>query len=1424
MASKDPEELFNTERSETEEETIALRKKRARRVSFADREITSIHIFNRDQEYETPPQHSSASRRRSEVEMEMEEVSEVVRFFGDLVADSYDSKDMTPGEEDEDGDDDDEMAPKKSFLMPMESPGSSIIGGSATSNDENNFFGPVSANFIRPGRLSDSSASDINPDITMDSTAFSMHFRSIARSESGDLKTPTVVHIGFEEKTPSQVATSDSGNFMVFTKAKKPISQTSPPVGKVSGSRDSNDMSLVGENPHKFDYGRLSPSVEAILAKGSEDMSAVSIFGSASNAKPFKKSEVSIFQENGCGILAIKDNGDTDMCNVGPDDMSTGGVSVVNFELGEVNAGSSSTLLDQIIHDYPSNRIDDQTFDAHVDHQIETPNQLNRVNKFIKDVSESMLNVEFPAVSSDTPPKINVNSNVRRLGLISQNEHAELSPAEDTLKESSPKDGTHNSRIDELLNQQPGSPLAGSIMSLSAKKKQIFQDTTNSSRYPLYVTPSPKIYGSILRKENVKLDESLSSIHKSSSKFKIIESSNKASTLKDAIEKTKHRLSQYLSSATSPLSNVLEETSKDLQRKHMSAPIRNLEKDLFNADMMIEEPKVAMNMDGDGSGTPKNFSSLNQNEERRLAKDGESLDHLSNFTPVGKVTGMTGKMTAVASPSQLTCLSNNPLEGTSLISGSDSPILEVKHDHSKDHKTTDIPYKFVSPVKRLDQLLTSSMECQDNLSGDLKQQDQYKKLVNGSGLDENLAEFAPSDSHLTEKDDKLDSLVVEQRMQSSTPLLEINHLKDITQVKRVGNKELFSPDQRNVSEINRNFQTPSNDIDSLKYQSGSPYKNLQIRSDSTQDKDELPGEGTNASVCVPASPYVQRSLIEPSLLKSPSNKLPTQIPAWQEPSWSPSRKELCNFSVKDYMDLHVGKDGPSSKSYSDGHGNDDSRQGHHNSQSSFPLKDFDNSSGRKRRNEEIVIGNADNIIKDISIQRNPKVHKSGGNDLEQTLEHYSGSNKSNKKTGDDTTMKHWTDISRIFSTVTTQILSPLIDKLNIRAIDMLEDILVHLQKVDKYAMLSSEILSQRTYNQSENIRHKRVAETKLLLLKIVYEKAKLQIMHVKHEKLLKRGQLLSSGIQKSQILKLNYVSHLSGPGERDTHVDDNRHDSSLVNVEGKHEVAIDKVTSMRQVVESLDRKIKNIVKSHTYGKMKGEPSCAETILALNDHLKKKMLCRSICQDLQPWEIDDLERRNGHHNLILNYCGFICQRFAIIGDSAFTMISSKVNESNITKNFPNMDACTAFSFVFAAESTKKSVYSKSLAQETQTTSSLLLNLLSVVEEVQLARIEIRSLMQTIFNSPHADQLDLQLTFIDFDSGRRVTVILDMACLNRGVYPSEILPHQLHIPTTGMQKSLSAEIKVAIDNLPIGFSRIIRLCRCVSEALQSSIRQV
>lgn len=126
--------------------------------------------------------------------------------------------------------------------------------------------------------MSDSAASDENHDVTMDSTAFSMHFRSLAGSDSGrDLKTPTATRLNFGERTPTQNTTpSNTDSFMALTKAKKLISP-SLQSGDVVRSKDSNAMSIVGENSHKFDYGRLSPALDALLTEGSRDLYAISV-------------------------------------------------------------------------------------------------------------------------------------------------------------------------------------------------------------------------------------------------------------------------------------------------------------------------------------------------------------------------------------------------------------------------------------------------------------------------------------------------------------------------------------------------------------------------------------------------------------------------------------------------------------------------------------------------------------------------------------------------------------------------------------------------------------------------------------------------------------------------------------------------------------------------------------------------------------------------------------------------------------------------------------------------------------------------------------------------------------------------------------------------------------------------------------------
>lgn len=171
---------------------------------------------------------------------------------------------------------------------------------------EDNFFGPVSANFIRPGRLSDSAASDENHDVTMDSTAFSMHFRSLARSESADLKTPTGGQLFFEEKTPTD---SNKGSSMVYTVGIKPVPRSPVPAIEVSAMHGSSDMSLVGESPNKYDYAKLSPGLDALLAESRKNLLYVNASDGIASASPKRSlGQVSSSVDHGDNLVNCSDS------------------------------------------------------------------------------------------------------------------------------------------------------------------------------------------------------------------------------------------------------------------------------------------------------------------------------------------------------------------------------------------------------------------------------------------------------------------------------------------------------------------------------------------------------------------------------------------------------------------------------------------------------------------------------------------------------------------------------------------------------------------------------------------------------------------------------------------------------------------------------------------------------------------------------------------------------------------------------------------------------------------------------------------------------------------------------------------------------------------------------------------------------------
>lgn len=123
MDSKEERERELPSAGELDEETIA--RKKSRRVSFAD--ITAVHVFDRDEDYETPPESTQGSSGGG---ADKETVG---------LSDKGDSSaSLHAGDGEQNGDDDEEEeGDQELFVRDMDSssPGSAV--GSMTSNDGN---------------------------------------------------------------------------------------------------------------------------------------------------------------------------------------------------------------------------------------------------------------------------------------------------------------------------------------------------------------------------------------------------------------------------------------------------------------------------------------------------------------------------------------------------------------------------------------------------------------------------------------------------------------------------------------------------------------------------------------------------------------------------------------------------------------------------------------------------------------------------------------------------------------------------------------------------------------------------------------------------------------------------------------------------------------------------------------------------------------------------------------------------------------------------------------------------------------------------------------------------------------------------------------------------------------------------------------
>ncbi|XAR68236.1 hypothetical protein NMG60_11003300 [Bertholletia excelsa] len=1231
----------------------------------------------------------------------------------------------------------------------------------------------------------------------MDSTAFSIHFRSLARSDSGgDVKTPTGVHLSLEDKTPTRNAiATNPGSSMVLTAADKPISfsciydygRLSPRLDALlaEGSKDLHSIpisanitvskspvkegsrlspeeqysgSIQQNNNHGYDFGRLSPRWDALLAEGSKDLRSIPVSDNRTISKsPIKGDVVLSPDRQHSGPLKQIDNVDKEIATIGdaygmPAEAAYSEDGKLSDRNGAHNLSPVCNTTSVFLSDMPNAPTSEASvYKQRRSSDPQTEGIPSSIHEGLDAFDMGKPDVDPYSANGTTP------SNVASKGL----------------------------QLAMFAQRGCESPLVGSISSFSAKRRRIILNSCSPLKNLLAATPSPKKSGSLVTDEIRKHYESVSSIHKSISRLKMLDASPLLSTFKVKLDST--LAPSELVFNTPPHSTVQNRNREEAEVKLVNNSVA-FDDQSANLGKESGEAKVLIKMDCDDVEALENMLDVNQGK-------GSAVDGKAGISTCLPSTGILCNEKDAPSQSILSgkkavknlSVSEDTSGGIVVPSGTDPFTAGILLDHVKEGKVTvSLQKSLFSPAKNMEKrsLTASPGNSGNGFSRDLELYDHHNKVGNvNSGHGADSSESVTTTSLPEKLSNRLDSLFTEK---------VIDPFKEVSGVEATDGRSINLHGLEDDSEAIGNSQSSLAASDTQKFQS---LTSDGVGTDPMRLKKALSGGGIKAASHVFVSPCVNRGDNEPPIQK----KLEELF------SRSPSRKEFCNATHSDRFHSFVAGDAVGTNQLTNG-------------SDRIPVQ--------KRGREEMIPGDGDIVEETASIWRSSKLRKSEKCDSEFLGGLPNENNDETIRVEHEMRLQRLADAFSKFSADATKFISPSIVDLKVQAIGALEDVLANLQKVQKYEMLLTDIRSQKSSDTLSNLHHKRAAELKNLVHKIIHERAKLQLMHVKREKLQKKVQLLNSGIQESQMLKLNSLPRLSLPCLGDIHACKvHLHSSANLKDSQDEGVAGDKINSMKQEVDILERKIMSLTKSFcTYCNIKGEPSSDDAIVLVNDHLKKKASFRLVRLDFQLWEVEGLESTSVHHNITLNYLDFVIQRFTIcVGPVSSMVIANDLKHVNILKNFPKMDVCTAFEFALNANATRKYAGPASLTQETQITSSVLGNLLDVVKEVQMAHVEIRNLTDTSFHLPYGGWLELHLCFIDFKSGRKVTLTFDMSCLKWGIYPSDIIPLQFEGTADMSEKSLpdllTAEIRAAVQNVRFGYRRIIHICECVSKVLQA-----
>ncbi|CAL9073751.1 unnamed protein product [Musa textilis] len=464
--------------------------------------------------------------------------------------------------------------------------------------------------------------------------------------------------------------------------------------------------------------------------------------------------------------------------------------------------------------------------------------------------------------------------------------------------------------------------------------------------------------------------------------------------------------------------------------------------------------------------------------------------------------------------------------------------------------------------------------------------------------------------------------------------------------------------------------------------------------------------------------------------------------------------------------------------------------------------------GKKRRIEQSLVMDESHISKISRTEKSPMIDLAHPSEIiDQSLE-----------AGGQRTAVHWSDIFSKVSHAKKLVFSPTIHKLALQELDILEDMLGELQVSRKYLKISS---SLRNNDHLDDLHRQRVTEAWFLQDKFLYEQAKMQIKRAKLDQLRGKAHAIQSGLKECNSLK-SMFSQLCLQNTRGVQNKENQLHSVSSITSCRNKEADERMASMRRELKMLEQKEDYLLKSlGACCKIKGNMNIDGITKVANERLEMRNRISIIHQHSRLWELSNTVKRDNKHDIVLNYCNFLFQRFTIDSRQVSSvLVNNSLHAENIGKTFHNMNAHVVFEFVFGDKGDSRVISSKCFQQKTLETSLLMGILLDVLEEVQVARMENLNLTFSTFRHTRSGQLELQLCFMNFRNGQKVTLSMDMSELKCATYPSEPsgLKYKICEAQTTLSPSLSARLMATLRSPQGKRLVIISLCRAISLLVQ------